>query len=235
MSSEGLVATNPPFITAQWQKFRETRSLRCLMRAILLVMRQQRTTELLYGVYCSLFHRASTISPVQDEAALISVIKEKTALVHKGAPTRAELIERYGATFKVGLLPEDFESARCESIWQEGNEFLILGEYGEGARLACVTTKACFINEHYQHVPGVRHIHSVERYGNGGEFLVATGDAKEFLDLWSTEYGQVRFVRRLRRNLAGFTAAIQVDGQYYFGTDFSSRPNYITTFQGTKF
>jgi hypothetical protein len=235
MSSESLLVAKPPFITAHLQEFRKTRSLRCLGRALILIMQQQRMIELLYGVYCTLFHRASRVSPLENETALISVIKEKTASLHQGALSRAQLVERYGTRFKVELLPEDFRSARWESIWEEGDEFLLIGEYGEGGRLALVTMTACLINEHYQYVRGVRHIHSVEPYGSCGEFLVATGDTKKFLDLWAHHNGEIRFVRRLRSHLAGFTAAIQVNGEYYFGTDFSSRPNYITTLRGEKF
>lgn len=235
MSSEARLVVKPPFITAHLQKFRETRSLRYLVRAVLLVVQQQRIIELLYGVYCTLFHRASTVSPIADETALIAVIKEKTLLVHQGALSRAQLIERYGSRFKVELLPDDFHSARWESIWEEGDEFLIIGEYGEGGRLALVTTTACVLNQHYQQIRGVRHIHSVERYKSSGEFLVATGDTKKFLDLWALQNGQICFVRRLREHLAGFTAAIEVNGEHYFGTDFSSRPNYITTLHGAKY
>jgi hypothetical protein len=235
MSSGAASVVKPPFITAHLQKFRETRSLRCLLTALLLIVRQQRLIELLYGVYCGLFHRASTISPAEDDTRLISVIKEKTALAHQGALSRAQLIELYGARFSVGLLPEDFRSGRCESIWEEGDEFLVIGEYGEGARLAYITPQTCVISDCYQQVRGVRHIHSVERYGNAGEFLVATGDTKKVLDLWTTQDGQIRFVRRLKTHLAGFTAAIRVSGEFYFGTDFSSRPNYITTLGGTKY
>ncbi|HEX6434234.1 MAG TPA: hypothetical protein VFZ87_08315, partial [Gemmatimonadales bacterium] len=176
MSSQAQPIAKPPFITAHLQQFRETRSLRYLVRALLLVVQQQRIIELLYGLYCTLFHRASTLSPVADETALISVIKEKIALVHRGALSRAQLIERYGLKFKVELLPEDFRSARWESIWEEGDDFLVIGEYGEGGRLALVTTTGCVLNDHYQHIHGVRHIHSVQSYQNSGEFLVATGD-----------------------------------------------------------
>lgn len=233
MSSEALRA-KPAFITGQVQQFRETGKLRDLARAFLLVLRQQRMLELLYGLYCSLFHRATILSQSDEETALISVIKEKTAQLHRSVLSRAQLIERYAAKFKVELLPEDFCCARQESIW-EGPEFLIIGEYGEGSRLALVSATACVINQYYQGIRGVRHIHSVEPYTESGAFLVATGDTRKFLDHWTLQNEQIRFVRRLRKRLAGFTAAIEVNGQHYFGTDFSSRPNYITTLDGTKY
>jgi hypothetical protein len=222
-------------ITAHLQSFRRTRSLASLMAGLVLVVRQNRTIERLYGIYCRVFHRASSVFTQEADATLITVLKEKVSLAHRVVLSRQQLIQRYGTRFGIELLPPDFESARAESIWQEGDELLIIGEYGEGARLALITCDRCVVNEHYQGVRGVRHIHSVERYGQAGEFLVATGDSKKFLDLWEVGDGELRFIRRLRKHLAGFTAAVQVHGDYYFGTDFSSRPNYIMTLQGTKY
>jgi hypothetical protein len=43
------------------------------------------------------------------------------------------------------------------------------------------------------------------------------------------------FSRRLRQRLAGFTAAVEVKGEYFFGSDFSSRPNFIETLGGRKY
>jgi hypothetical protein len=71
--------------------------------------------------------------------------------------------------------------------------------------------------------------------GDSGEFLVSTGDTHKFLDLWIARNGKVSFVRRLRKHLAGFTAAVRVNGDYYFGTDFSNRPNFITRLGGEKY
>jgi hypothetical protein len=81
----------------------------------------------------------------------------------------------------------------------------------------------------------VRHIHAIHRYGNSGEFLVTTGDSSKRLDLWSARDGELRFVKGLKKRLAGFTAVVRVKDEYYFGTDFSSRPNFIVTLAGTKY
>jgi hypothetical protein len=35
--------------------------------------------------------------------------------------------------------------------------------------------------------------------------------------------------------MAGFTAVIRVNGEYYFGTDFSGRPNWIETMGGSRY
>ena len=234
MPSEELLMTKPPFITAYVQKFRETKNILLLIKAVILVLRQQRALELIYGGYCSLFHRPSVVCPWENEAALISVLKEESAFVHQGILSRDQLTRLYGGAFKVGLLPADFQGARCESIWQS-DERLIIGEYGESSRIAYVTPESCVVSDHYRQVPGVRHIHSIQGYGEAGDFLVCTGDTCKFLDLWSTGRDTVSFVKRLSKYLAGFTAAVRVNGEYYFGTDFSSRPNFIETLQGTKY
>ena len=43
---------------------------------------------------------------------------------------------------------------------------------------------------------------------------------------------EVRYVRTLMKRLAGFTAAAEVGGEYYFGSDFSGRPNFIKVLGG---
>jgi hypothetical protein len=201
---------------------------------LILVIRQRRTLELLYGVYCYLFHRPSPVCPSEKAAAWIPFLKQKPALTHQRRLSRVQIIELYGAAFKASLLPPDFQGARCESIWHE-TERLIIGEYGDDSRIACITPELCVISDHYRHVPGVKHIHSIEGYGDSGEFLVSTGDSKKFLDLWTVHDAKMNFVRRLSKRLAGFTAAARVNGEYYFGTDFSSRPNFIAKLGGTKY
>jgi hypothetical protein len=223
-----------PVITVQLQKFKETKKVVFLLRAVLLAMRQQRSFELLYGIYCNLFHRPSTLHTSEDQAALIAILKEKSAWNPEVVLTRDQLIELYGGTFKLTELPADFLLARSESVWLVGKR-LIIGEYGEDSRIACVTPESCVVSTYYRQLPGVRHIHAVEPYGETGEFLVSTGDSCKFLDLWVVEHGKMSFVTRLSSRLAGYTAAARVNGEYYFGTDFSSRPNFITTLGGTQY
>ena len=234
MPSEELLMTNPHFITAYVQKFRETKNILLLVKAAILVLRQQRALELIYGGYCSLFHRPSVVCPWADEAALIAILKAECAFVYQGILSKEQITRLYGGAFKVGLLPTDFQGARCESIWQN-DESLIIGEYGESSRIAYVSPESCIMSDYYCRVPGVRHIHSIQGYGDAGDFLVSTGDTCKFLDLWSAGNGKVNFARRLSKHLAGFTAAVRVKGEYYFGTDFSSRPNFIETLEGTKY
>lgn len=234
MSTADLVLTHQSFITAQVRRFRETLNLLVLIKALILVIRQRRTLELLYGGYCRLFHRPSRVASPVDGAALRAILNEEPRLVPQKTRSRAQLIELYGPTFRVAWLPRDFQGARPESIWQEDKR-LIIGEYGESSRIAYVTPESCVVSDYYLRVPGVRHIHSIAGYENSGEFFVSTGDSRKFLDLWVARNGQVSFVRRLRKNLAGFTATAKVNGEYYFGTDFSSRPNFIETLGGAKY
>jgi hypothetical protein len=226
--------TGQPCITAHVHEFRKTKNILVLITILILVIRQRRTLELLYGAYCNLFHRPSPVRPSDNEGALNSILNGMSGIVHDDKLSRGRLIELYGADFKVSLLPSDFQGARCESICQEDGG-LIIGEYGENSRIAYLTRDSCVMSDYYRQVPGVRHIHSIERYGNSGELLVSTGDGSKLLDLWVASHGKMRFVKRLRRYLAGFTAAINVNGEYYFGTDFSSRPNFIGTLRGEKF
>jgi hypothetical protein len=233
MSTEARVLRKQLFISDYVQEFKETKNVLVLLKALILVLKQQRTLELIYGGYCHLFHRPSPVYPWGEGGTLISILKQCGSVPH-GALSRAALIQRFGSAFKVDLLPHDFQSARLASTWLDDKR-LIIGEYGERPRIACVTPESCVINDYYLHVPGVKHIHSILAYGHSGEFLVSTGDSRKFLDLWSASNGKVDFVRRLSKHLAGFTAAVTVNGQHYFGTDFSGRPNFISSLEGKKF
>ena len=234
MFATQLIASHPSFITAHVQQFRATGNLLALFKALTLVVRQHRTLELISGAYCTLFHPPSAVRRCHQDSGLASMLGDNSAIAPQGTLTRERIVERYGGKFSVAALPRDFHSARAESVCDNGNH-LVIGEYGESPRIAYVTPNACVVSEHYRHDPGVRHIHSIESYGDSGEFLVSTGDSRKFLDLWVASEGEARFVRRLKSHLAGFTAAIRVNGEYYFGTDFSSRPNWIETLAGARY
>jgi len=220
-------------ITSHVQHFSETKDVLSLVRALTLIVRQGRTIELMYGGYCSLFHPPSQVAPCGEEVRT-SILDHRDEFLHPAVLTREQLIRVYGGEFKVCSLPADFACARLHNICRMGDG-LIIGEYGEDSRIAYVTSEGCSINEHYRAVAYVRHIHAVARYGDAEKFLVATGDGAKVLDLWVKTGGELRFVKRLRRYLAGFTAVARVKGEYYFGSDFSGRPNFIETLQGDKY
>lgn len=234
MIGADLIVNHHSFITAHVQRFRDTGNVLALFKAFGLILKQHRTHELISGAYCSLFHPPSPLRRTEQETALLSLLRDNSAIAPGGILTRDEILGRYGERFKVASLPSDFSCVRAESIW-DGGTHLILGEYGESPRIAYVAPDECVVSEYYLHVPGVRHIHSIESFGDSGEFLVTTGDSGKFLDLWVARGGEARFVRRLKKHLAGFTAAIRVNGEYYFGTDFSSRPNWIETLAGARY
>ena len=221
-------------ITSLLRDFRTRKDILALCKAIVMIVRQRRTLETLYGVYCNLAYRPSRLSACSEPAQLASILGQRAEFTRPSRLTRDRLIDLYGREFAVASLPADFRCARMEAVCRDGDR-LIIGEYGEGARIACVTDRSCRLNGYYRNVTGVRHIHSILRYDGDGEFLVATGDGAKRLDLWSTAGGEVRFSRRLRRYLAGFTAAVKVNGDYYFGSDFSGRPNFIATLGGAKY
>jgi hypothetical protein len=215
-----------PGISVELRRFRETKNPFPLAKAALLVFRQGRTLELLYGGYCSVLHRPSPVRLGDSAAELAAILERKSEFVHHGTLHRDRLEELYGDVFALRALPADFISARWESVWREGDR-LILGEYGDHARLACITRESCVLSDFYERIPTVRHIHAIQRYGDAGQFLVSVGDTSKFLDLWVVDRGGMALLKRVRRRLAGYTAAEEVNGEYYFGTDFTSRPNFI--------
>jgi hypothetical protein len=223
-----------PIITSLVRELRATKNPLWLIKILYFVIKQQRTLELIYGGYCRLFYRPSPVFPCHEQSTLDWLLSEKKKLVIDELLSRQKLIEVYGASYRVALLPADFECARRQGICEE-DQCLVIGEYGENSRIAYVTHEVCVVSEHYRHVPGVRHIHAIHRNGNPGEFLVTTGDGSKRLDLWSARDTEVRFVRGLKKRLAGFTAVVRVKDEFYFGTDFSSRPNFIVTLTGTKY
>lgn len=223
-------------ITGYIAKFKATKNISYLVKALILTFLQRRTSELLYGAYCSLFFRPSLVKKSDSTHLLGQILSKNESLnCDKLSFSRTQLIELWGKDFNIHFLPNDFEGARSESIVQDKN-FLVVGEYADHhARIAYITRESCFVSDYYNQVSGVRHIHSILRYGDSGGILVATGDSRKLLDLWVVADHKLSFVKRIRRYFAGYTAAINVNGDYYFGTDFSSRPNYIETLEGKKY
>jgi hypothetical protein len=172
-------------ITAYLHAFRRTRNPLLLLKVAMLIVRQQRTLELLYGGYCHLVHRPSFVppeAPSGNPTLINSILDRKSDLVHSGTVSRERLFQLYGGSFKVELLPPDFRCSRYESICRSG-DCLIIGEYGDDARIACVTSEGCNMSDHYRRVAGVRHIHAIHPYRHPGECLVSTGDGSKRLDL----------------------------------------------------
>lgn len=149
--------------------------------------------------------------------------------------TRTQLIEYFGSKYKMEQLPADFAGARSEGIAEVGN-YLVIGEYAENsARILCLTNKSLCVEEYYQKISGVRHIHSVCNGISENTIFVSTGDGNKYLDEWKIGFSELVFFSRIKNKLAGYTASVEVKGIKYFGTDFSSRPNYLETLDGEKY
>ncbi len=229
-----------PTISENVIKFKETKNPFYLLKAIYMVIRRGRTHELLYGMYCKWVHAPSKVRPNEDVDEILEHFHENIMLYKREFLTKPQLKEIYGDQFAIDKLPDVFGGSRSESITVTDDR-LILGEYDEddnSSRIAILTADSCEINDHYMDTSGIRHIHSIHNYEDG-KLLVATGDRLKVLDLWTinnpdkeknkviSKENHWVFSQRLIRFLAGYTAMKRINGDFYFGTDFSSRPNYI--------
>ena len=225
-----------PSISENIAKFIKTHDIVFLANAVALTLRQKRTTELIYGVYCSLFHYPSSIFDCSRRNLQVIVDRFRRFNFDDLFFTRSNLIKCYSQYFNVNSLPSDFGGARTESIVYD-KDLLIIGEYSSkcSARIAIMTHEFCLINDYYNTIPGVSHIHSIHKYGDSGSIFISTGDSCKVLDLWVIDGCELKWIKRIRKRLAGYTAAATVNGKLYFGTDFSGRPNYIETLEGQKY
>jgi hypothetical protein len=219
-------------------EFKKTKNPLALLKAAMLIIRQGRIDEVLFGIYCRLFFKPSTALAGTDELeACMDMAKTADAWYQERQFfTSAELIECFGDKFNVSGLPLEFTKCRTESIIQTDN-LLIVGDYANtdaSATVAIMSKDTCTINNFYNQLPGVVHIHSIHLF-NESELLISTGDTKKLTDLWTIENNGIKFKKRLRSYLAGYTGAIKVNNQHFFGTDFSGRPNYIETLEGERY
>ena len=219
-------------ITDNIAKFKATHNIYFLAKAVTLVLKQGRFSELIYGSYCNLFFQPSSVKNCENNfSQYIDAIKNNYNLWF----SKNQLVKSFGKKFNVHSLPSNFLLARSESVVHNMNN-LVVGEYAENsARIAYITRKSCTVTEFYNQTSGVRHIHSILECNNSGEYLVSTGDSCKFLDLWASDGCKLSFVKRIKKQFAGYTAAISINNRYFFGTDFSSRPNYIETLDGSRY
>lgn len=215
--------------------FRKTCNLKYLLRAIFMIITQGRSVEVIWSVFCIFAYPPSKVIRSQECDKVISKVVGELSKGLVEYISREEILKMYGNDYFVNDIPIDFARVRAESVAIIG-KFLVLGEYAEdSARLLFLTDKSCHVNYHYNNVKGVRHIHSIHNENFKGTFLVSTGDGKKVLDRWEL-YENGAFHRvRLKRYFAGYTAACKVKNIIFFGTDFSSRPNYLDTLKGEKY
>lgn len=220
-------------------EFKKTKNPFPLIKAIILIVRQGKIDEVVFAIYCLLFFKPSKVFVPKDEELeeCMKMVKTAAALYkERSFFTREQLVECFGDNFKVRDLPPEFTGCRIQSIVQINN-VLIVGDYGTtnaSATVAIISKETCTINNFYNQLPGVLHIHSIHLF-NESELLISTGDTKKLTDLWVIEANDIKFKKRIRRYLAGYTGAVKIKNQHYFGSDFSGRPNFIETLDGKRY
>lgn len=219
-------------------EFKKTKNPLPLIKAIILIVRQGRIDEVVFGIYCRLFFKPSRVFVKDDKLEeYMDMVKTADALYkERQFFTRDQLIECFGDEFNASALPLEFTKCRTESIVKINN-LLIVGDYANtnaSATVAIISKDSCTINNFYNQLPGVVHIHSIHIF-NESELLISTGDTKKLTDLWVVEGNDIKFKKRIRSYLAGYTGAIKVNNQHFFGTDFSGRPNFIETLDGERY
>lgn len=215
-------------ITALMSGFRKTGNPTLLFRAVWLSLRQGRIPEIARSMLAELATHPSRVA--ECPGRLIGKLFRKVNPCLGCTFSREDLAARFGKRFN--SLPDDFQGTRWSCICPvEGAT--IIGEYFEEKRVFLVGDGFCRVSYHYHGQPDVRHVHSVALHGRG--FLVSTGDARKALDLWTLENGWPVFKKRLKKHSAGYTATATAGRETYFGTDFSSRANWIETLCGRRY
>ncbi len=217
-------------ISTNIAEFKSTKNPKYFIKAVRLLIKQGRVHEYLYGVYTKMFFKPSAVK-VNDYKESESTQKIIDLLLSaKELLFRDELISMYGDEYMVEKLPEDFIGARIETVICK-DDYLIIGEYSlEGKRIAYINRDSCVLNEFYNEDSNVRHIHAIYKSPDSDDLIVTVGDTAKYLDLWSVTDNGIEFKERKKKYLAGHTAIVKLGGEYYCGSDFSSRPNYIESF-----
>ena len=203
-----------------------------LVKAVYLIISEGRFIEVIYGMNCYIFSSPSAVNPHPhwNSLAVLDGNLKQSLFPLKDLLSREEIVQVFGQDYAVHCLPKDFSGARIEGIAFSGT-FLILGEYGlPGKRIAIVSNLSCRINNYYEKNSSVRHIHSICSASNAGSLLVTTGDSAKVLDQWTVRDGDISLVKHMKKSFAGYTSMLRMSGEYYFGTDFTSRPNYLEVF-----
>jgi len=222
------------YIAEYISEFKKSKNPYYLVRAFSLLIQEGRLIESLWSFWCIIRYNPSKIvleddAIIQQAKLLISQLNNDPFFL-----SRNNIIEKYKTNYLLKL-PTDFNGARTESI-VETNGMIIIGEYATAsAKLIVATKNECKTHLFYQKIKGVRHIHSVHQIGETAKLLIATGDKKKMVDQWEIGLGTITFEKRLSKRLSGYTTSIRVNNVDFFGTDFSSRPNYITTLDGEKY
>lgn len=214
--------------------FKRTKNYSYLLKAIFKIIVERRSVEVMWSLVCFLMLRPSPVVGSCSQMDLITKAKnwaEKETFIFD----RVQLEALFGDKFSVDKMPDDFLIARSESVLLV-DQCLIIGEYAENsARIILLTANSCIVESFYNKMSGVRHIHAIHNEISTSNILVSTGDGSKVLDRWVLNSEKLQFNTRVKKRFAGYTAAVSVGGVDYFGTDFSSRPNYLETLLGNKY
>ncbi len=201
--------------------FRRTKNIHYLFAAFVLVIRQKRFLEVVFGIYCFLFHKPSKIEEDNEFQITDHISNVKKHIVERRKQREKILLEVSNQ-----LCGKDTTLYSSDHGYILNETGFILGEYAEhSARIFVKSADELTICQFYQTVPGVRHIHSILQ--SGESLFVSTGDSNKFLDRWHCSNGRLKFERRILHKLGGFSACCRIKGKHFFGSDFSERPNYI--------
>ncbi len=191
------------------------------------IVRQGRLQEALYGAWCFARHRPSPLLGHLGSDMMHRLLRVGVDIQQDTMVTAGDLARLYPALADLPFheLPQDIRFRRASVV--AGDDWMVLGEYGDASgRMFQVSRGGVQVCDVYNHMPRVRHVHSVLHL-NDERLIVATGDSAKRLDLWTRSPAGLVLDRCLQVRLAGYTAAVTIGGDHYFGTDFSGRPNYI--------
>lgn len=167
------------------------------------VIKEKRTLELLWGVYCFLFYRPGKIlNKIQNNSIFL---KNNYYLFKKS---------------NLNIL------CREENVYKSKN-FSIYAEYGQpGARIVFDYIDNFIIYNPYKLDKNVYHIHCICHIDED-LFYITVGDTAKYLDIIKINKYECKIISRISNKLAGYTAIIKVSRDFWAGTDFSHRPNYL--------
>ena len=208
-------------------RFRRSRSPRHLLAALRMIVTKRRSMEVLYGAWSFVMNRPGPLSPdggldIHETLRRANDLYQGNRMLQLRSVERALESCRFRHRFEFRNHP-----------FQSTNHGITVGEYGEGyPRILISTGDEIVWQRLYESERGVRHIHVVMEYRENT--FVTTGDSTKFVDQYSLNDGVLRLQRRVMRHLGGFSAACVVDGDCWFGSDFSGRPNYLLNFRSRK-
>ena len=216
------------FISHRISDFLRTKSIIYLFAAVILIFKQKRSLEIIYGIYCFLCFKPSKIKKDLGFSLTNYIPQLAKCLANKKCDKENIILE---ISKYIGEGGGQFATTEHGHVQTESG--FIVGEYAENsARLFYKINNELKVYQFYQTEQGVRHIHSILK--SGDLLFISTGDSSKFLDIWRFKGESIVFDKRIIGKFGGFTTCCEINGRKYFGTDFSERPNYIYCLETKK-